>query len=117
VDWRSGQWQTFDRFIFLVPDAQLLVVLPLSRDKLILRRCNVEEMLAKSEVDYLFVASRPVTEAAKGTEYRYPLQVWSKKGSVKAKIENGPAGMMITPEGVLTWAVPKDLMKPRSKSS
>src|SRR5262249_670862 len=36
VDWQTGQWKRMEQHVFLVPEAQLLVVLPSTRDKLIL---------------------------------------------------------------------------------
>ena len=41
-------------------------------------------------------------------ELRYDVAVKSKKGGVKVKLESGPAGMKVTPEGRLTWPVPKE---------
>ncbi|MBI1917848.1 MAG: hypothetical protein HYS12_24400 [Planctomycetes bacterium] len=46
--------------------------------------------------------------AVRGKEYVCPLVVRSKKGGVKAKLEGGPAGMKVLPEGKLVWTVPKD---------
>jgi hypothetical protein len=109
-DWRgAGDAQPFDRHILLIPDAQLLVVIPASKDKLLLRRLNLDQLLEKAEVDYLFVQSQPVRRAEKGATYTYPVVVRSKKGGVKIKLESGPAGMKLAADGKLTWAVPPDL--------
>ena len=108
VNWQTGQSQPFDRHIFLIPDAELLVVLPASNDKLILRRFNLDDLLAKSGVDYLFVASRPVTQAVKGSMYNYAPVVKSKKGGVRLKLDSGPPGMELGSDGRLTWKVPAD---------
>ena len=48
-----------DKAVWFIPDAHLLVTIPPSCDMLSLRRINIEQALDKSEVDYLFVASRP----------------------------------------------------------
>jgi hypothetical protein len=108
VDWQTGQWKQFEQHFFLIPDAQLLVVLPPTRDKLLLNRCNVDQLLEKSDADYLFMQSQPESQAARGAEYRYPLLVRSRKGAVKVKIDSAPKGMKIGGDGVLTWAVPRD---------
>ena len=108
VNWQTGQAQMFDKHVFLIPDAELLVFVPATDDKLILRRFNLVDLLDKAGVDYLFVASRPVTRAVKGSTYSYPLLVKSKKGGVKVKLVSGPPGMEVTPEGRTTWAVPTD---------
>jgi hypothetical protein len=94
-DWQSGDSQPFDRHMVLIPDAQLLVVIPASKDKLLLYRLSVDQLLEKAEVDYLFVQSQPVRRAEKGSTYAYPVAVRSKKGGVKMKLESGPAGMKL----------------------
>jgi hypothetical protein len=108
VNWQSGQVPPFERHVFLVPDAQLLVVIPIAKDRLVLHRLNLDEQLDKSGVDFLFVTSQPPTVAGKGKDYAYQLAVKSKKGGVKAKLDAGPAGMKLSPEGKVTWAGPKD---------
>jgi hypothetical protein len=108
VDWQSGQTQEFHRHVFLIPVANLLVILPFNKDRLVLHRFDLDGLLAKSDVDYLFVQSHPVTTAVRGQQYSYPLAVRSKKGGVKVKLKSGPEGMSVTPAGRLTWPVPKD---------
>jgi hypothetical protein len=58
-------------------------------------------------IDYLFVETLPVTSAEPGQKYTYKIGVLSKAGKVKFELESGPTGMTITPDGVLTWAVPR----------
>jgi hypothetical protein len=108
VDWVSGGHPPFERHVFLIPEAKLLLIIPMTRDRLVLHRFDFDQMLAKSEVDYLFVQSQPVTTAVRGQDYVYPLVIRSKKGGVKLKLDSGPRGMKVTPEGKLTWAVPAD---------
>jgi hypothetical protein len=95
-----------DRRIFLVPQADLLVVLAEDRDELILRRINLIAELDKSGADYLFVANAPVRTAERGRPYRYGMDVKSKRGGVTYKLESGPRGMRVETDGVLTWSVP-----------
>src|SRR5262249_39234671 len=108
VDWVSGSTQPFERHVFLIPEAKLLVILPATKDKLVLHPFDLDKLLEKSGADYLFVQSQPVTMAVRGQEYVYPLIVRSKKGGVKVKLESGPKGMQVTSAGRLTWSVPKD---------
>ena len=56
----------------------------------------------------LRVTSQPPLTASKGRPYAYTLRVKSKKGWVKCKLESGPQGMKVTPDGKLTWEVPRD---------
>ena len=106
VNWQTGQSQMFDKHVFLIPGADLLVFVPAADDQLILQRFNLVNLLDKAGVDYLFVASQPVTQAVKGSTYSYPLSVKSKKGGVKVKLVSGPPGMDVTADGRTTWAVP-----------
>jgi hypothetical protein len=108
VDWQTGQTQPFDRHVFLIPDAQLLVVIPPSKDKLVLYRFNLEQQLDKAGLDYLYIQSRPVTTAVKGQTYTYQVGVRSRKGHVRIKLDSGPDGMKVSPEGQLFWDVPKN---------
>jgi WD40 repeat protein len=107
TDWNRGV-PPFERHVFLIPDAKLLVVLPNGDDRLVLHRFDLDELLAKADTDYLFVQSQPVTVAARGQPYVYPLVVRSKKGGVTIKVDGGPKGMKVTAEGKLTWDVPRD---------
>jgi len=101
--------KTVDRNVFLIPDAQLLAVLPTKkRDQLVLYRADLDKALFTAGFDYLHVTSRPLTAAVRGENYRYTLTVKSKKGGVKVTLENGPKGMTATPTGTIDWQVPKD---------
>jgi hypothetical protein len=97
-----------DLRFFFVPSAKLLVVLPKTNDKLQLYRVDMEQMLEKGDRDYLLTTSRPPRWAARGTAYTYPVVVKSKKGGVKYKLDAGPKGMKIDPEGKIVWDVPAD---------
>src|SRR5207248_9926601 len=92
-----------------IPDANLIVVIPETANRLILRRFDVMQALEKSDVDYLFVASRPPALAGKGMEYRYQVMVKSKKGGVKYKLDSAPKGMTVSSAGLVRWKVPADL--------
>jgi S1-C subfamily serine protease len=103
---------TPDRRVFFFPDAKLVASIPRSNDRLVLRQFDVEKELERSGINYLLVASRPPTQAVKGGEYRYELGIKSKKGGIKCKLDAGPDGMQVTPDGKLTWAVPADFAEP-----
>jgi hypothetical protein len=97
-----------DKRIQFIPQANLLVTVPPDKDYIVLRRVNPIDLLKKSEIDYLFVESLPVTEARKGKAYEYTLKVQSQKGKVKYEVSGGPDGMAISPEGKLSWDVPAE---------
>lgn len=94
-----------DKHFFLVPSAQLLVVLPETLDKLILHKIDLDQILAKTEHDYLIVTSRPPRDAVVNATYTYEPVVRSKKGGVKMKLDTAPKGMKLE-DGKLTWLVP-----------
>ncbi|AWM38508.1 hypothetical protein C1280_16985 [Gemmata obscuriglobus] len=98
--------QMADR-VFLVPDAKALAVLHASADKVTVHAFDVEAMLAKAGVDYLFVASRP-PGATRGATFSYKPEVKSRKGGVKIKLDAGPEGMKVATDGTVTWDVPKN---------
>lgn len=92
-----------DRRLHLLPIAEAIVTIPTTMDQLIVQRFNLDEELAKSEVDYLFVSSLSPASIAAGTKLTYKVEAKSKRGGVKFRLEAGPTGMAITPDGVLTW--------------
>src|SRR5262249_36160731 len=97
-----------DKRVHLIPDAKLLVTIPSTDDKLIVRRFDLDAFLAKSPVNYLFVSSQPPSNGVRGETYRYTMTVKSKKGGVKLKLESSPKGMSLSEDGKLTWPISKD---------
>ena len=95
------------RFHF-VPSAKLLVVLPKTNDRLELYKVDIDQILQKSDVDFLFVTSRAPAYAKKGGTYGYVVQARSRKGGLKYKVESGPEGMKVGNDGRVSWAVPAD---------
>ena len=55
-DWQSGGLATDKRFQF-VPAAQLLITIPPTNDRLLLRRLEIDKALEKAGADELFVTS------------------------------------------------------------
>jgi hypothetical protein len=100
-----------DKRVFLIPEAKVVVVLPKTNDAVVLRRFDLDEALEKSGVDYLLVTSTPPVSAKPGAEFKYQIAARAKKGGVTFKLEAGPDGMKVTPEGAVTWAVPASAEK------
>lgn len=106
---RTGRDQlALPKRVWLIPDAKVLVTLPTTNDSVQLTRFDLDEALNKSGTDYLFVASDPPTDARKGERYAHQLVVKSKRGSAKCKLDAGPPGMTVTPDGKVEWTVPGD---------
>lgn len=97
-----------DKRVHLIPDAKLLVTIPNTNDKLVLRRFDLDALLAKADVDYLFVTSKAPAAFKPGEKLTYPVAVKSRKGGVKYKLESGPMGMAVSAAGQVTWSPPAD---------
>ena len=100
-----GQWGelTLDRRLWFFARAKILVAIPLSNDRLICRKLDVDALLDRAGVDYLFVAGQPTSAASPGREWTYAMKVKSRKGGVKIKIESGPQGMTVDADHVFRW--------------
>src|SRR5205807_9788233 len=94
--------------VWLIPDAKVLLTLPTTNDSVHLTRFDLDEALNKSGTDYLFVASDAPTGARKGDRYTHQLVVKSKRGGAKCKLDAGPPGMTVTPDGKIECTVPGD---------
>jgi len=92
-----------DKRFHFIPGAQLIVAIPKANDRLLLRRFDILRTMKEGDIDYLFVASSPVTSASPGGAYAYPIRVESKRGDVKFILESAPEGMKISPSGDISW--------------
>jgi S1-C subfamily serine protease len=97
---------TLDKRLHFVPEAKVIITLPKENDRLVLRRFDVDEALAKSGVDYLLVTSDPPASARRGATYRYQMAVKSRKGGVECRLGSGPKGLQVSAAGLVTWEVP-----------
>jgi hypothetical protein len=92
--------------VHLIPRAKVLVTVGEGNDRLVLRKFDLAAELEAEGIDYLFVASAPVTSATKGGKYTYKMDVRSKKGEVKVSLQSGPKGMTVSKDGLIQWSVP-----------
>ena len=86
----------------------MMVALPMTNNRIVVHKFDVDEAMEKAGIDHLYVSSRPVTQIEPGRNYRYQIGVKSKKGGVAFKLDSGPEGMSWPPDGKLTWKVPAD---------
>src|SRR5262249_30633333 len=98
--------------VHYLPSASVLLSLPQSNDRVVVRSFNLLDALNKSGADYLFVASLPLTRVKAGTRYAYNLDVKSSADGVNCKLENGPEAMTVSDGGELRWDVPVEAAGP-----
>jgi hypothetical protein len=77
--WDRDPWGPWRR-VFFVPEAKVIIVLPVSNDRVVLHKFDVDAALEKSGLDYLFVTSQAPRGVKAGAAFTYPLRVKSKHG-------------------------------------
>jgi len=87
----------------IAPQAGVYFYVPLTGDRLEVRKLNVEQLLADREGDYLFFASTPPASAKAGAPFTYQLQVHSSRKPVRFGLHPRITGMDIDASGKLTW--------------
>jgi hypothetical protein len=96
-----------DKRLHFLPEYKLLVAIPAAADELLLYHFDVLEALEKSGLDYLFVTSQPPATARRGATFAYQVEVKSKRGGLKYKLESGPRNLVVSPNGKISWQVPE----------
>jgi len=104
-DYKAGLRTAHTRLRY-VPDAHVISFLPESRDEIILHRFDVDAALKETGTDYLFVTSFPTRNVERGDTYQYRVRFKANTKPVKYKVMNAPAGMTVSPEGLIHWDVP-----------
>ena len=99
-------FETLDKQVHLFAGAKVLLTISKTKDEIVLRRLDILDGMDKAGIDYLFIASSPVLGATKGRPYIYQLDVKSRRGGVSYKLDSGPPGMRLAPNGRLEWMVP-----------
>jgi S1-C subfamily serine protease len=104
-DSAGGDTYNLWRKVFFIPDANVIVVLPSSNDRVWLYKFDADAALEKSGQDYLLITSAAPREVKAGATFSYPIKVKSKQGGVTFQLDSGPKGMSVSADGALTWAV------------
>lgn len=105
-EWDDEDFCT-DRKMVYLPFYHLFVTLPRA-DQLQFHPVDLADLTAKSAVNYLTVLSQPPPQVSRGQTLHYTVRARSRADSIVHRLESGPPGMAITPEGLLTWTVPRD---------
>ena len=98
------------RFGYL-PWAKTLITLPYDNQSVVVRRIDLIATLEASGRDYLYVDSVPPQRAEKGRTLTYQINVRSKHGGLKFKLEDGPKNASVSSAGQVTWNVPEATAK------
>jgi hypothetical protein len=99
---------TLDRRFHFIPQANLLVTIPHSNDRLVLRRLDLDRAIATARKPLLVVTSPSEIGARPGQNLAHQVVARSSKGAVRFELASGPPGLTVTPEGTMTWRVPLD---------
>lgn len=91
-----------------LPSANILLTLPESNDRVVIRRFDFIDAVERENPNYLFVLSAPPGHARAGSDFTALLDVRSKVGGVRCRLEAGPEGMTVSDDGRLRWHVPAD---------
>tara|TARA_R110000868_G_scaffold306224_2_gene567346 strand:- start:53744 stop:57679 length:3936 start_codon:yes stop_codon:yes gene_type:complete len=101
----SKEAESFLRHYY-IEQAQVLIYLPDSNDEVVLQHFDLEQTLAQTEQDYLFVSRGPSAQATRDKRYTSPIQVRTRQGKARFQLSAGPDGMTISSRGELEWKVP-----------
>jgi hypothetical protein len=104
-DWYHDDFTAEKRFHF-VPAAHVLVTIPPSNDRLVLRRLDVDQARDSVGRDQLAVVSLPTLTATVGRQIVHRIEARSKKGPISFTLARGPDGLEVDRDGKMTWTVP-----------
>jgi hypothetical protein len=98
---------TLDKRIHLIPAARLLVTIPPTNDRLVLRRLDLDAILSKLPGDHLLIVSPPNLNVRTGQSLVHQIDARSGKGGVKFSLVDGPEGLTVSPEDRVSWPSPR----------
>ena len=94
---------TVDKRFHLIPAANLLVTIPFSNDRLVLRRLDLGNSIERFAGDRLVVTSSPVVHVQAGKAVQHQIEARSKAGGTRYSLESGPDGLTVSTTGKITW--------------
>jgi hypothetical protein len=107
-DWFNRGLATDKRFLF-IPAAHLLITIPPTNDRLLLRRLEIDQALEKTGADEPFVTTPLLVSVTAGEQLDHQMVAKSRKGGIKYSLTNGPEGLTVTPDGKVKWLAPASL--------
>jgi hypothetical protein len=103
---QPGRRPDEDQRFHWLPSANLLVIVPPTDDRLILRRIDIDGSLRQLGGDYLFVSSSRAVNVLLGRPFRHVIAVKSSRGQPQFSLVRGPAALRVSPAGELGWDQP-----------
>jgi hypothetical protein len=91
--------------VYYIPSAKTMITLPVGESEIVLRRISLPEQLQEKSIDYLYVDSFAPVRAYRGQKWRYQIAAHSNVGGLTYKLENGPNGMAVSSDGLVTWNI------------
>lgn len=102
----EGSPVAWEKIVHYYPHSGLLLTLA-ENSKVVLRKVDLTERLAKADVDYLFVLPQPAA-GKPGETFRHRPDIRSRRGKPQIKVAFGPDGLTVSPDGEIVWPIPAD---------
>jgi WD40 repeat protein len=99
---------TVDKRFHLVPAAELLITIPFSNDRIVMRRLDITKALGQFGSENIIVTSRSVLNAQANRAIQHQIEGRSKAGGLRYSLAKGPDGLTVSPAGQLSWLPPKE---------
>jgi S1-C subfamily serine protease len=99
---------TVDKRFHFIPSANLLITIPPTNDRLVLRRLDLDRAIDNSPRPLLLVSSPSEIPARARQKLVHQVVARSNRGAVRYELTSGPPGLSVTPDGALNWSVPLD---------
>ncbi len=96
----------FDQRFFISAPAEIYGYIPLSRDRIEVRKIDVKRLARDRRGRFLFFTSEAPSTAKAGTDFSYQVKVQSSSENVRYTLLPRRPGMNIDRNGKLTWRVP-----------
>ena len=91
--------------VLLIPGAHVLAIVQETKDRVVLRRFDLDRALQAWGKEYLFTMSTPPRYVRAGEDFEYRIDAKSSKPPIKYRLDSGPEGMTLSPEGLMRWPV------------
>jgi hypothetical protein len=103
VDGDQKEGKYIEPVIGFLPEAEAFVAIRQSRDAICIYRVKLDEELAKTPIDYMFVDSSAPKTVGPGKKFEYRVVGKTKQGTPTYTLTTAPKGMTLAPDGTLNW--------------